>query len=141
MKVFFISLFIFLQFVVFAQQPVKVFVSYTNSYCGGARPTDAILAKYNTPNKLTNFKIKIAGKKTSVVTTDTAGCFTHKLKPGKYFIFLTEEKNKNLFINYDPNCVKMLKAYYGELIIEKGKNDYKINLHFPCNLCQPNNRP
>jgi hypothetical protein len=140
MKALIVSVFIFLQITVFAQH-VKVFVSYTNSYCGGARPTNEILAKYNTPAKLSNFKIKLAGKKTSVVVTDTAGCFTHKLKPGKYFIYLTEETNKNLYTNYNPSCAKMLKAQYGELIIERGKSRYEISLYFPCNPCEPRDKP
>jgi hypothetical protein len=142
MKVFSLIIFTFLQIAAFAQQPVKVFVSYTNSYCNGARPTTEILHKYNTPAKLTNFKIKlVVGKKTILITTDTLGCFTHKLKPGKYFIYLTEEKNQSLFINYDPTCDKMLKTPYTELHIEKGKNRYETTLHFPCNPCQPNNKP
>jgi hypothetical protein len=141
MKFFATLAFTFLQLIIFGQQPVKVFVSYTNSYCGGARPTDEILNKYNTPKKFTNFKIKLVGKKTSVVVTDTAGCFTHKLKPGKYIVFLTDENNKNLFTNYDPFCVKMLQAPYADLLIQKGKINYQLNLHFPCNPCQPNNKP
>jgi hypothetical protein len=141
MKPFLILLFIFLQAAAFSQQQVKVFVDYTNSYCGGARPTNEIMAKYNTPIKLTNFKIKVVGKKTSVVVTDTEGCFTHKLKPGNYTIFLTEEKNTSLFTNYDPTCIKMLKTPYAELIIEKGKNEYNLHLNFPCNPCQSNNKP
>src|ERR1700757_682276 len=140
-KLFSLTLFLFFTFAMFAQQQVKVFVSYTNSYCNGARPSNEILTKYNTPAKLTNFKIKLVGKKTSLVATDTAGFFTHKLHAGKYQVFLTEENNKNLFTNYDPTCVKMLKTAYAELLIEKGKNKYNINLHFPCNLCQPNNKP
>jgi hypothetical protein len=140
-KLFTFIIFLFLQIVAFAQQQVTVFVSYTNSYCNGARPTTEILTKYNTPAKLVNFKIKLVGKKNMVVVTDTVGCFTHKLHPGKYQVFLTEENNKNLFTNYDPTCVKMLKTSFCELLIEKGQNTYKINLHFPCNPCQPNNKP
>jgi len=141
MKPFLALLFIFLQLAIFSQQQVNIFFSYTNSYCSGARPTNEIVERYNTPNKLPDFKIKIVGKKTNLVTTDSAGCITTKLYPGKYLIFLTEQNNKNLFINYDPTCTKMLKTSYGELFIEKGKNTYKINLHFPCNPCQPNNKP
>src|SRR6185312_5372701 len=133
--------FIFWQATLFAQQQVNVFVSYTNNYCGGARPTNEILTKYNTPAKLPNFKIKLVGKKTYVAVTDSAGNFTHKIKPGTYSVFLTEETNKNLFLNYAPTCPKMLKTAYAQLHIEKGKNQYTANLHFPCNLCQPNNRP
>lgn len=140
-KLLSITFFMLLQFIAFAQQPVRIHFSYTNSYCGGARPTDEIINKYKTPNKLSNFKIKLLNKKPITFTTDSLGRIIAKLRPGKYRIFLTEENNKKLFTNYDPTCVKMLKPPYGELLIEPGKNNYKINLHFPCNPCQPNNKP
>lgn len=141
MKTFLLGGFIFLSSAVFSQLNVQVFVSYTNSYCGGARPTEQILTKYNTPAKLANFKIKLAGKKSYLLTTDSAGFFTHKIKPGKYSVYLTEEKNQNLFINYDPSCPKMLKTAFAELIIEKAKKQYSVNLYFPCNPCVPNTKP
>lgn len=141
MKFFLITIFTFIQFCMFSQQKVKVFVSYTNCYCGGARPTEEILAKYNTPRKLAKFKIKLVGQKTELVTTDTAGYFIKKLKPGKYSIFLTEEKNKNISINYEPSCSKMLTMNYGELNIQKKTSNYVVNLYFPCNPCQLNNKP
>ena len=140
-KLFSLTLFLFFTFAMFAQQQVKIFVSYTNSYCGGARPTDEIINKYKASNKLSNFKIKLLNKKPITFTTDSLGRIITKLRPGKYHIFLTEENNKKLFTNYDPTCVKMLKPPYGELLIEPGKNNYKINLHFPCNPCQPHDKP
>ena len=136
-----IIIFLFLQSEVFSQQKVTIHFTYTNSYCGGARPGNEILAKYNTPKKLAGFKLKLTDKKNVFVTTDTSGSFSHKLNPGKYLIFLTEEINKNIFTNYNPACIKMKTASYGELEIEKGKKEYQINLYFPCNPCEPNNKP
>lgn len=141
MMKFLVVVLVFFQFALLGQQQVRVFVSYTNSYCGGARPTDEILLKYNTAHKLSNFKIKLSGKKISLITTDSLGFFTCKLKPGNYFIFLTEEKNKNIITNYNPDCIKMLKTAYAELHIEKGKSTYDVKLNFPCNPCELNNKP
>jgi hypothetical protein len=141
MRFFLLYVFISLQLTLFSQQKVKVRVTYTNSYCGGARPTDEILQKHNTPKVLADYKIKLENKKVVIIKTDSLGCFTHKLNTGKYLIFLTEEKNKTLFLNYNPNCIKMTKASYGELIVKKGETDYEINLHFPCDPCQPANKP
>jgi|GEM_PF-1481621 len=141
MKYFFFIVFISVHASVFSQQKVKVLVTYINSYCGGARPTNEILEKYKTPRKLIDFKIKLISKKMLKVNTDTAGYFTCKLKPGTYFIFLTKEKNKNITTNYNPDCDKMLQSSYGELQIEKNKLNYEVILSFPCNPCQPNNKP
>jgi len=141
MRIFVGIIFIFFQIALFSQQKIKVLVSYTNSYCGGARPTNEILEKYKTPHKLADFKIKLVGKKTFKVKTDTTGYFTCKLNPGNYFIFLTEEKNKTIPANYNPDCHKMLLASYGELHIEKGKLNYEVILSFPCDPCQLSNKP
>jgi len=141
MRLFLLVAFIFLQLNLFSQQKVKVRVTYTNSYCGGARPTDEVLQKYNAPQPLSDYKIKLLCKKNNVVKTDSSGSFIHKLNVGKYLIFLTEEKNKTLFLNYSSDCIKMTQTPYGELIVEKGKTEYLVNLHFPCNPCEPNNKP
>ena len=141
MRFFLLTIFLCMQFGLFSQQKVKVFVTYTNSYCGGARPTEEILAKYNTPRKLAKFKIKLVGQKTEIVTTDSIGYFIKKLKLGKYSIFLTEEKSTNTATNYDPGCSKMLSLMYGELQIQKKKTNYVVNLYFPCNPCQLHNKP
>jgi hypothetical protein len=141
MKYFFLLFCLSLSVLAFSQQKIKVQINYINSYCGGARPTDEIIAKYNTTNKLANFKIKLVGKKIIHVLTDSVGCFSCKLKLGNYFIFLTEEKNKSIFINYNPDCDKMLKTSYAELHIEKNKVNYELILSFPCDPCSQNNKP
>jgi hypothetical protein len=141
MRFFLFIVFTCIQFTLFCQQKVKVRVTYTNSYCGGARPTNEILKRYNTPQALSEYKIKLKNKKTVIVKTDSSGYFMHKLNVGKYLVFLTEEKSKTLFLNYNADCIKMIKVSYGELIVEKGKSVYEINLHFPCNPCEPTNRP
>ena len=141
MKISLSLLFYHLSLIIFGQQKVNVSVNYTNSYCGGARPTSEITQKYNTPHQLTNFKMTLVGQKNIAVTTDTEGSFSYPLKPGKYVIYLTREVNKNLVVNYDPSCEKMLRSTYGELTIKKHKYDYLVNLHFPCNPCQLKDKP
>ncbi len=141
MKYFLFIFCISLSFSACSQQKVLVRVKYINSYCGGARPTDEIMVKYNTPRKLSDFKIKLVGKKSILVLTDSSGCFSYKLKPGNYSVFLTGEKNKNIFINYNPDCDKMLKTPYAELHIEKNKFNYEVILSFPCNPCLLHNKP
>src|SRR5207253_2092130 len=115
--------------------------TFTNNYCGGARPTPEIEKALNTPKDLSEFYILLENKKQLKVKTDSTGNFKATLKTGAYKIYLTNRVNPALFANYTPTCEKMLHTPYGKLLIEKGKSSYDINLHFPCNPCEPNNKP
>jgi hypothetical protein len=134
---------------------VKVHVSYINSYCGGIRPSLEVEKNLKTPRDMKDFhvllapiiKFKVKGDTNEVylpakrgikkVKTDSVGNILLSLKPGKYIIYLTNEVNKKLPVNYNPGCKKMLYAQYGELLIEKGKREYQAEIHFPCNPCEP----
>ncbi len=143
MKISFKSLFLLSLYTIlftqysFAQTKVKVHVTFTNSYCGGARPTPEMEEAIRKEKDFHDVHIILKGKMHCKVKTDSLGRFGATLKSGKYQIHLTKFKNEAHFTNYNPGCVKMLKASYGDLLIEKGKTEYKINLHFPCNPCEP----
>ena len=141
MRKFLLYFFLVLNFTLFSQQKVKVHVTFTNQYCNGAAPTPEILERYNTPQNLADFYILLESKKQLKVKTDSAGHFSAPLQQGVYKVYLTTKTNENLYTNYNPACNKMLHAPYGKLVIEKNKKEYQINLHFPCNLCEPNNKP
>lgn len=120
-----------------AQTKIKVHLTYTNNYCGGARPTPEIEAKTKIPQNFHDVHIILKGKMHCKAKTDSLGYFSLPLKPGIYKIHLTKLKNEAHFTTYDPSCEKMLNASYGELIVEKGKTEFEVNLHFPCNPCEP----
>lgn len=157
MKKFLTYFFLVINLSFFAQQKVKIHITFTNSYCGGARPTPEIEAASNTPKNLSSFNLILAPKKSfkanadSVVIaiktdskkikTDSTGAFSISLKPGKYALYLTKKKNENISTNYFPGCAKMLVTEYAEILIEKGKTNYQLNLHFPCNPCETHNKP
>src|ERR1035437_9812010 len=132
-------LLIVFSFSLLAQQKVKIHVTFTNQYCGGARPNPEIETKYNTPKDFHDVHVILNGKMHCKVKTDSLGYFSASLKSGKYQIYLTKLKNEAHFTNYNPACKQMLQVRYGELFIEKGKTEYEINLHFPCNTCEANN--
>lgn len=81
--------------------PVSGTVTETRSYCGGARPNDAILAQCATPLPLAHKKIYIkSGEKNSsdskvilALTSDSNGNFRTKLKPGKYIVVDASKKD------------------------------------------------
>ena len=141
MNYIFIFLSLFLRSVFFGQQNVHIQVMYTNQYCGGARPTQEIMDHYNNPQNLSNSLLQLKGKKNMTVKTDSLGCINLRLREGNYLVFMTDVVNKQLFLNYDPKCLKMLHTEFSKIQIEKGKKNYTINLYFPCNFCEPKNKP
>lgn len=118
------------------QTKTRVHVTFTNSYCGGARPTPEIEQESKTPIDLSKTSLLLAGKSQVKVKTDSAGWFTAPLKPGTYQVRMTKVKPAGYVTNYDPACKKMLKATYAELIVTKGVYQYELNLHFRCNPCE-----
>lgn len=121
----------------FAQAKARVHVTYTNSYCGGARPTPEIEQEVKVPLEFTKATLLLVGKRKKKVKTDGSARFTASLKPGKYQVRLTKARPAPHATNYDPSCKKMLTMSYGELIVTKGVHEYELNLHFPCNPCGP----
>lgn len=106
---------------------VSGFVTHSNSYCGGARPSDEMLREITTPKPLTNVtyhvrKGTINNVNEKVVlsfTTDAEGKFEFKLPPGEYVIiggnrldsvyvksvFKKFEKESESYSAADMNCL------------------------------------
>lgn len=136
MKTVFFLLLLLTPYTFLAQKKIKVHVTYTNSYCGGARPTPEIEEELRTPQKLHDVHLILKGKKNCKTATDANGDFLLPLKPGKYKFFLSYRKNDAHEVSYDPNCPQMKSMSFGEITIEKGKAEYEVNLHFPCSPCE-----
>lgn len=139
MRIFiFITLFaLFCSGTLLAQKKVKVHVTFTNSYCGGARPSPEIENSLQTPRSLHNVHLILTGKTHCKAATDSLGNFALPLKPGKYKFYMSFHKNDAHEANYNPACKQMKEMSFGELQIEKGKDSYEVNLHFPCDPCLP----
>jgi hypothetical protein len=137
MKNYIFLILILFSYTTFSQTKVKVHLSYTNSYCGGIKPSAETEAQLQKPRNFHDVHVILNGKMHCKAKTDSLGNFSLPLKPGSYKIYLTKHKNEAHFTAYDPSCEKMLKMSYAELIIEKGKTAAEANLHFPCNPCEP----
>jgi hypothetical protein len=116
-------------------------VTYTNRYCGGARPGEEILAEYATPKNFVSttiyLKRKKGGKVIYKIVTDKDGKFKKCIKPGKYFLYMSIYYNKKLPLNFNPKCT-MSWTSYGEVeILDHAKKLYLLNLHFDCDPCSP----
>ena len=97
------------------QYSVSGFVTHSNSYCGGARPTDAILMEITSPKPSPNATFYVRKGKFNDVSeevfwtfsTDENGHFSFKLPPGDYVIL---EKNRVDISYYN----QVLKTYSKE---------------------------
>jgi hypothetical protein len=95
--------------------PVSGTVTSTMNYCGGARPTDEILAQVATPRPIPNKKIYIKkgdvnsfnNKTILVLTTDAKGNFHARLSPGKYLV-VDSTRNDMTYYNM------LLKTYQNQ---------------------------
>lgn len=139
-----------------SNEPAKAYVvsgsvTQTFSYCGGARPSDEMLADIATPRAYPGKKFYI--KKGSVnksgspiilsFTTDEKGNFSFPLQPGTYSIIQEEQTKafnpadyKEETIKVDEECLKewWKKPYY--LLEIKASNiaGLKFEFHHPCFL-------
>jgi len=118
-------------------------VVFTNSYCGGVRPSQEILDEYKKEYPLINSTILFQNtndKSTAIkATTDSSGITVVSLKAGVYNYFMTESYCKTMGCAFTSTCDIWLKRYFGQVTIVEGEtNGYKITYNFGCNPCEPN---
>ncbi len=116
-------------------------LTYTNRYCGGARPSEEMLAQYATPRNFTSTTIYLkrnkGGKVIYKIVADKEGNFKKCIKPGKYFLYMSKYYDKKLSLNFNPKC-KAAWTSYGEVeILNHAKKLYLININFDCDPCSP----
>jgi len=84
-------------------------IQYSESYCGGARPTDEMLEEITRPENypgkrlfVVNGNINQSEKKIiAAIISDSAGKFSVLLPPGEYCIIQPEQRDKKIFTKYD----------------------------------------
>lgn len=127
---------------------VEVNVTCTQAYCGGARPTDEMLAEIQKPKPYANKKMYLLsekGKKIAVKTNST-GSFKVKVAHGNYKL-MELWRIKNLspngapLANFDMDCLKpewekevMVIRVTKEKIDIEPKNEITLSCDwaFPC---------
>lgn len=120
----------------------------TGQYCGGAAPSEEILAWYSTPHPMAERKLylisgEINSEPAIVVDstiTDTGGIFVFQASPGKYLIIDSEQHDplvipKNTeWQQVDETCYKNWWAK-GMISVEMKFSDIDLgdfNFHYPC---------
>ncbi|MFN5183988.1 MAG: hypothetical protein ACK5D5_13290 [Bacteroidota bacterium] len=117
----------------------KITITYTRSYCGGARPNDEIINALNQPKVLANCKIKLESdgkiKKKFKGRTNEKGELEIKIKKGKYILYIaSNEKNKSE-LPFDKSCKKLRKKALSNF--EISDKETSIEIRIPCNPCDP----
>jgi hypothetical protein len=134
------------------QYVVSGTITQTHTYCGGARPSEEMLERLNTPAAYPGKKLYIRyGRVNSdkkkvirVICADSAGHFKIQLPPGTYCIIQDEQikridisnfkKMEGDYLKLDENC---LKRWWSECFttfeVGKGnKSNLNVNFNFPC---------
>ena len=114
MRIFILLL---LPFSLLSQTKVNVQVLQTQKYCGGAKPSPEILAKYDKPLPYSNKKIVLvsANGQTLTVATNNSGYLKIKLKPGSYkgyeaWRYYKKTPDGTDAKNFDADCLKQAWA-------------------------------
>jgi len=121
---------------------VSIKVVFTNSYCGGVRPSEVTLEEYKKEFPLVNSTILFhdTNDKSKYIEaiTDSSGLAIAPLKAGVYNYFMTAKYSKTMGCAFNSTCAIWLKRSFGQVTIVKNETDgYKIAYNFGCNPCEP----
>ncbi len=102
-------------------------------YCGGARPTEEIIAEKKKSVLLTNTTLKMKNKAgvEYVVTTNDKGIFRSGIPAGQYDVYLTEKTNKAIYNASPETCENCLTEPMGYVTIREGQQA-SFTIHFRC---------
>lgn len=105
----------------------------TLPYCGGARPSEEIVAEKKKSILLTSSTLMLKNKKGDeyLVTTNDKGIFRSGIPAGQYDIYLTKKTNKAIYDVSPETCENCLTKPTGNVIIQKGIQASMV-VHFKC---------
>lgn len=126
---------------------VDVQVYYTFSYCGGAPPTEEILAEAKKRRWYQNSEIRLqlTGEEKEEISlkTDAEGKLTAEIPYGRYSVFVGKNASEQMNHLFDPGCKQITERVWKVFnadasgINSTGKNALTIIFDFPCDPCDP----
>lgn len=119
-------------------------VLYTRSYCGGARPSEEMLAEYSTPKPLANSTLKLKNHFTGkeyFLATASDGTAQAEMEEGKYDVFFTKDIDANLPSGFDPKCSQWQNQLLLTVKVTSSGKMQDVVVHFVCNPCDKNPKP
>lgn len=119
-----------------SQQKIKLELKQLHEYCGGARPSPEMLAKYEKPWPYANKKLIMVSSEGKIdsVQTDAKGKVTLKLKNGVYKLYEPWRYHKRTpdgtaAENFDKECLeKQWDKVDVEIEIKKRKSKITKNI-------------
>jgi hypothetical protein len=122
-------------------------ISYTESYCGGARPPEELLQQLATPKPFASDTLRVKNVETGteyLVVTDEHGHYEMELPAGNYVVhpkFRTTAAGYSP--NYEANCKQWRELQLHTLNEVKAGEEKAIDftVHFPCDPCETMRRP
>lgn len=120
---------------------VTLNVTLTSNYCGGAAPSDDMIAKLKEPKKFSNKSFYISSKKglqedMKELKTSVDGVISTTLANGTYFIFLPEKKTTKHSgkDRSESDCDKWKNTPNGTFTVSEN-NSISLNIHKTCDGC------
>lgn len=113
-------------------------VYYTTSYCGGARPSQEIVAGHETPRLFASSSLRLKNHHTGkeyYIKTSAGGTANYEFEEGKYDVFLTEDIRPSLNTGFDPKCAAWKQQLLRTVKIGPDTKVQDVNIHFVCNPC------
>jgi hypothetical protein len=120
---------------------VELTIYYTRNYCGGARPSDEMLAELATPRLLTKSTLRLKNHfsgKEYTCKTNSDGKASLTLEAGKYDVYLTKDINSALNTGFYPDCKKWQEKSLFTIKVTPDRKSFSATINFECNPCNPN---
>ena len=117
---------------------VEIEVYFNEDYCGGAKPSETLLNKLKELKTLNN--IELVFEKEGILshyTTKENGTLSLKLSEGTYRVYFP---NKLSAKGDSKKCQEWKLKPNGMLIISKGIEKIRLQLHKDCSPCGPKRR-
>ncbi len=121
-----------------AKYRVTLTVYYTTSYCGGARPSQDIVAGHEAPRLFASSSLRLKNHHTGKeywIKTSSGGTANYEFEEGKYDVFLTEDIRPSLNTGFDPDCAIWKQQLLVTVKIGPNSKAQDVNIHFVCNPC------
>ena len=117
-------------------------LKFNQRYCGGARPSEELLAMFDSIRPLPNTMVYLARKKGGKfiykLFTDKNGNFHKRIRAGKYFVYMSKQYDHEVLFDFNSHCGKWMKHAFAEVEIINGENKtYSLLLRFGCDPCSP----
>lgn len=122
-------------------------IQRTESYCGGARPPEALLQELATPKPFASDTLRVKNTENGaeyLIATDEHGHYEVELPAGNYIVHpKMRTVSQGYSPNYDANCKQWLQLQLHRFDEVKAGEEKLMDftIHFPCDPCETIRRP